>query len=55
MQGELPKNKALSASSLYSQYDTKELKEWRGPSPRLSARTTQLRRNAAAMATMRPT
>ena len=55
MQGELPKNTALSASSLYSQYDTKELKEWRGPSPRLSARTTQLWRNAAATATMRPT
>ena len=37
-------------SSLYSQYDAKACNEWRGPSSRLSAWATQLRRNVAAVA-----
>ena len=36
--------------SLYSRYCAEACNKWRGPSPRLSAWTTQLRRNAAAMA-----
>ena len=37
-------------SSLYSPYYAEACNEWRGPSPRLSAWKTQLRRNVATMA-----
>ena len=37
-------------SSLYSRYYAKACNELRGPSPRLSAWATQLRRNVATMA-----
>ena len=37
-------------SSLYSRYYAKACNEWRGPYPQLSAWTTQLRRNVAAVA-----
>ena len=36
---------ACRKSSLYSRYYAEECDEWGGPSPRLSAWTTQLRRN----------
>ena len=36
--------------SLYSRYYAEACNEWWGPSPRLSAWTTQLRRNIAAVA-----
>ena len=37
-------------SSLYLWYYGEACNEWRGPSPRLSARATQLRRNVTAVA-----
>ena len=37
-------------SSLYSLYYAEACNEWRGPSPRLSAWATQLRRNVSAVA-----
>ena len=37
-------------SSLYSPYYAEACNEWRGPSPRLSAWATQLRRNVATVA-----
>ena len=37
-------------SSLYSRYYAEACNEWRGPSPRLSAWATQLRRNVATVA-----
>ena len=40
-------------SSLYSRYYAEACEEWRGPSPRLSAWATQLRRNVAAVASRR--
>ena len=39
---------------LYSRYYAEACNEWRGPSPRLSAWATQLRRNIAAVATQCP-
>ena len=39
-----------SLESLYSRKYTKACNEWRDPSPRLNAWTTQLRRNIAAVA-----
>ena len=48
------KTDALSQikSSLYSRYYAEACNEWRGPSPRLSAWATQLRRNVATVATL---
>ena len=37
-------------SSLYSRYYAEACNEWRGPSPRLSAWATQLRKNVVAVA-----
>ena len=37
-------------SSLYSRYYAEACNEWRGPSPRLSAWATQLRKNVATVA-----
>ena len=42
--------KSKIKSSLYSPYYAEACNELRGPSPRLSAWATQLRRNAAAVA-----
>ena len=42
--------KSKIKSSLYSLYYAEACNEWRGPSPRLSAWATQLRRNVAAVA-----
>ena len=36
--------------SLHSPYYAEACNEWQGPSPRLGARATQLRRNVAALA-----
>ena len=41
---------AILKPSLYSRYYAEACNEWRGPSPRLSARATQLRRNVAMVA-----
>ena len=49
---------AVIKFSLYSRYCAEACNEWRGPSPRLSAWSTQLRRNVAepvaSMATLCP-
>ena len=42
--------KSKIKSSMYSQHYVEECNEWRGPSPRLSARATQLQRNVATVA-----
>ena len=46
--------KLFFLSSLYSRYYAEACNEWRRPSPRLSAWTTQLRRNVAVVASHWP-
>ena len=46
----LPNQKIKIKSSLYSPYYAETCNEWWGPSPRLSAWATQLRRNIATVA-----
>ena len=48
--GSAEKHKNKIKPSLYSPYYSESCNEWRGPSPRLSAWATQLRRNVAAVA-----
>ena len=43
-------SKSEIKSSLYSRYCAEACSEWRGPSPRLSAWATQLRRDVAVVA-----